>query len=84
MKAKPEPWWQKDLDRQKSAFESGKVGPEIKTHERLKELLEAKKAVYWNGRSVPVSVVQNLQYHTVCNIIEKGYFREYDKDGGFK
>lgn len=79
-----EPWWQKDLDRQKSAMDAGKIGPEIKSHERLKELLEAKKAVYWNRSVIPMAVINNLQYGQVCICLEKGYFREYDKNGGFK
>lgn len=62
----------------------GKIGPSVTTHERLKELGDAKRSVFIFGRPLPVSVVVNLQYGQICHFLERGYIKEYDPKGGFK
>jgi len=84
MSIESEMYWQKKVAKDKAKHDAGKVGPEIKTHERLAELLEAKRSVYWNRSIVPVAVVMNLQYAQVCHSLKNGYFKEYDPKGGFK
>jgi hypothetical protein len=73
-----------EANRDKAKHDAGKVGPEIKTHDRLAELLEAKRAVYWNRSVVPVAVVMNFNYSLVCHLLKNGYLKEYDPKGGFK
>jgi len=75
-KSSPEPKKQR-----KNPDYSGKVGPSIETHEQLKALFEAKKAVFIFGKPLPVAVVYNLQYGYICKCLKNGYIKEYNAKG---